>query len=1230
MLKPVRSYVEAMDQWRQSLSTFKQKYPDKSGAVDAMLEGTSGDHQWYQMNHHRPTFCNFCREKLSGLTWHGWSCEICKMKAHKKCIPQIVERCKWTIECTIPSHLQYISPENSIVAHQWVEGNLAMSSKCVVCEKVCGSVLKLADWRCLWCACCVHSSCLSQLGRGCSLGPASLSVLPPLAVKDVSEDGVAQIRTDAIGGECGGGSPLLVLVNSKSGDNQGQRMVRKFKRLLNPLQVFDIIATGPDFALSFFDTLDCFRVLVCGGDGTVGWVLGAFDRLGLHNKCQLGILPLGTGNDLARVLGWGHAFYDDTQLPQLIRTFERAHTRMLDRWSILSIEGPQASAVSQYERTIMNEVQAVLDADEPLEVFKTVKSLCETVRGLMERINATFTKVEEWEREAGHLPSDPITEKCSTLLQKLDILMQSLGAEERKREESGFEPEDDERTSSEERRRRDSLVGRANSLKKALKDIMSIAERGIDQHTRASGATAKRERFRKKRSKTIPSVLKVSSSNLSSSSACTPPGSPSPQQSRPRHLDRLTVRDTASQMSQTSGIGVSPSQSSNPGFSTGDTCDIAQETPSPLPNGYSDRGESDSKEATTIERSPCIGRVEPPTPGGTREPSTAGEPDRPPVDDSDHAHESASERLFKPSSECELFAGDVRTTSDIKLSHSDSSIYEGSTCSRAQDCTYSRPRLKHCKKLDTLPNVKRGLLSTGLAGGSLIAEVLLLNARVCGLGVSPKECHTPLDQYKELKVMNNYFGIGLDAKIALEFHNKREESDKTRSRSRLFMWYGILGGKELMHRTYRNLDQRIRLECDGKLIDLPSLQGIVILNIPSYSGGANFWGSAKDDGYNIQSFDDRLLEVVALFGVIHVATSRVPNVVRLQNHRIAQCRHIRIVIMGNDPIPVQVDGEPWLQPPGIMQIVHKNRAQLLVRNAAFDATLKKWEEQKERNTAPSTPTSVTAPGMPGEDVPFVRRATEFVELIESEIAQLGVSDALLKALDKAASSVREAENEPDYDSPKGQDLREEALAAIEMVADRLEDHFGWTEHTRVPAGQPRLGPAPVFNFEVHGDEPEHWRYVLCSIRQEISREEGALKELRAVDSGHRKRSRFTDWITRKWKRRTGAPSTHVTTWSLEDVSNWLGSLGLSQYASQFKANEIRGHELIHLTQTDMTDLGVHKIGHAKRLLSAISELREKDMEIRRESRRSGRKGTSLSVERPLVEPAPELPSLSSI
>ncbi|KAJ1353772.1 Diacylglycerol kinase accessory domain [Parelaphostrongylus tenuis] len=934
-----------MDQWRQHLLAIKQKTPEKSCAVDAMLEGTSGAHQWNQMNHHRPAFCNFCREKLSGLTWHGWSCEICKMKVHKKCMDKIVERCKWTVECTIPNHLRYINPENSIVAHQWVEGNLAMSSKCLVCEKVCGSVLKLADWRCLWCAGCVHSSCLPQLGRGCSLGATSLSVLPPLAVRGVSEKGSAEIRTDAIGGECGGGSPLLVLVNSKSGDNQGQRMIRKFKRLLNPLQVFDIIVTGPDFALSFFDSFDCFRVLVCGGDGTVGWVLGAFDRLGLHNRCQLGVLPIGTGNDLARVLGWGHAFYDDTQLPQLIRTFERAHTRMLDRWSVLSLEGPHATAVRQYEDTVVKNVRAVMEADDPGDVFKAVKSLCETVHELMERIAVTYSKVEQWEKEAGRQSSDPLTEKCSTLLQKLDSLMQSLSIEENRREESGFEPEDDEGSASEERRKRDLLIGRANSLKKALRDIMSIAERGIDQHFRISSNATRRGRFRKKRSKTIPSVLKVSSSNISSSSACSPPVSPTRQRNR---FDYLAVRGG----SQTSGIGISPSQSSNPGLSAFEAGEEAQGIPSPS-HHYSDY-ECDLKDEVVETLNASCSCVVPAAQNEEKEFSTAVGPSK--SFDNDCHHLQLHNQLPKPNSESKLYVEEEDIRIDIK-SHSDGSIYdgtsEGGSCSRVDDLPYSISRWKGYKNTNNLPNVK-SVLPAGLSGGSLIAEILLLNARVLGLKTvdGSQDSHMSLDHYKELKVMNNYFGIGLDAKIALEFHNKREESEKTRSRSRLFMWYGILGGKELMHRTYRNLDQRIRLECDGVPMELPSLQGIVILNIPSYSGGANFWGSAKDEVFAAQSFDDRLLEVVALFGVIHVATSRVPNVVRLQNHRIAQCRHIRIIIMGNDPIPVQVDGEPWLQPPGIMQIVHKNRAQLLVRNAAFDATLKRWERTERAINGP--------------------------------------------------------------------------------------------------------------------------------------------------------------------------------------------------------------------------------------------------------------------------------------
>ena len=44
------------------------------------------------------------------------------------------------------------------------------------------------------------------------------------------------------------------------------------------------------------------------------------------------MLPFGTGNDLARVLGWGSAFDDDTQLPAILEKLEHSQIKMLDRW----------------------------------------------------------------------------------------------------------------------------------------------------------------------------------------------------------------------------------------------------------------------------------------------------------------------------------------------------------------------------------------------------------------------------------------------------------------------------------------------------------------------------------------------------------------------------------------------------------------------------------------------------------------------------------------------------------------------------------------------------------------------------------------------------------------------------------------------------------------------------------------------------------------------------------
>jgi class 3 adenylate cyclase len=58
-----------------------------------------------------------------------------------------------------------------------------------------------------------------------------------------------------------------------------------------------------------------------------------------------------------------------------------------------------------------------------------------------------------------------------------------------------------------------------------------------------------------------------------------------------------------------------------------------------------------------------------------------------------------------------------------------------------------------------------------------------------------------------------------------------------------------------------------------------------------------------------------------------------------------------------------------------------------------------------------------------------------------------------------------------------------------------------------------------------------------------------------------------------------------------DIVVWLRSLGLEQYEAAFRENGVDETVLPKLTAEDVKDLGVTAVGHRRKLLEAITELR---------------------------------------
>uniref|UniRef100_A0A8C3CDD8 Diacylglycerol kinase n=1 Tax=Cairina moschata TaxID=8855 RepID=A0A8C3CDD8_CAIMO len=347
-----------------------------------------GEHIWFETN----VSGDFCYVGEQNCMAKLRKCAACKIVVHTPCIEQLEKinfRCKPSFRESGSRNVR----EPIVVRHHWVHRR-RQEGKCRQCgkgfqQKFAFHSKEIVAISCSWCKQAYHSkvSCfmLQHIEEPCSLGAHAAVVVPPTWILRVRrpqnpmKSSKKKKRTSfkrkssKKGAEEGRWKPfvikpmpaplmkpLLVFVNPKSGGNQGAKIIQSFMWYLNPRQVFDLSQGGPKEALELYRKVHNLRILACGGDGTVGWILSILDQLRLNPPPPVAILPLGTGNDLARTLNWGGG-YTDEPLSKILSHVEDGNIVQLDRWNLHVEPNPDANPEEKDEL--------------PLDVFNNYFSL---------------------------------------------------------------------------------------------------------------------------------------------------------------------------------------------------------------------------------------------------------------------------------------------------------------------------------------------------------------------------------------------------------------------------------------------------------------------------------------------------------------------------------------------------------------------------------------------------------------------------------------------------------------------------------------------------------------------------------------------------------------------------------------------------------------------------------------------------------------------------------------
>lgn len=311
-------------------------------------------------------------------------------------------------------------------------------------------------------------------------------------------------------------------------------------------------------------------------------------------------------------------------------------------------------------------------------------------------------------------------------------------------------------------------------------------------------------------------------------------------------------------------------------------------------------------------------------------------------------------------------------------------------------------------------------------------------------------------------------------------------------------------------------------------------------------------------------------------------------------------------------MPIQVDGEAWLQPPGMIRIIHKNRVQMICRNRSLEVSLKSWHEKQRQHSISIAreQTSLTSEYSTAlGDSLFTERETylllNFIESVSTLvkwvkfliISHPSLQPDLYAVACKTADSLEAIH--PGGKLLDGPSLRSKLT---ELVGSTRQLYESTCELLR-ERGQ---------SIIMREDLETKLSVALANIEMELRKcslqksEDGTMKIYLNIlapnndDVDHRKKSK-PFWNRFRHNRehhqqasgvRTARSSSReaVSNWGVNEVITWLEAMQLSEYIDSFIKNDIRGKELLTLARRDLKDLGVTKVGHVKRILQAIKDL----------------------------------------